>query len=102
MDSLSSLVKTLSPMFPASVYSGNAAQQAASVLIFTPSPAFSVSHPTSILSKHSPDVMVTGGMARELTVPPARVNIPESYMKEIMQCEMFPLGYHLSLAVKER
>lgn len=35
-------------------------------------------------------------------MPLARGNVPESCMKEAMLCEMSPLRYHLSLAVKDK
>lgn len=101
VDSLSSLVKTLSLMIPAAVLSGTAAQKPVSVTIHNLSP-LSVSHSASLLSQHSPNAIVIGGMSRELNVPTARVNVPEACMKEVMLCEMSPLGYHLSLAVKEK
>lgn len=33
---------------------------------------------------------------------PVRNNVPEACMKEVMPCEILPLGFHLNQSIKER
>lgn len=56
-----------------------------------------------------PDAVVIVGNQNQLPVPgtlptaaPVRFTVPEISMKDAMPCEISPLDYHLSTAVKEK
>ena len=92
MDSLSSLVRTLT----------HAGAVSASPVSHLNSNTIHSTHSAIAPVIQTPNVvMAPGALAGEVNSP-GRVSVPEACMKEVMPCEMSPLGYHLSTSVKEK
>lgn len=103
VDSLFSLIKSLSPV-----------SKNFSVNTVTLAPTYAVNPSAAAVSEFKPVVFsaVPGeGLnvesQKELPDPESlqmtvRYNVPEVCMKDAMPCEISPLGYHLSVSVKEK
>lgn len=90
--SLSSLVQSLSGMSIPAVASNISALP----------PASSITVPPVVL--HNTQGIQNASFIPESLTPaaPVRAPVPEICMKDAMPCEVSPLGFHLSLAVKEK
>lgn len=90
--SLSSLVQSLSGMSIPAVASNISALP----------PASSITVPPVVL--HNTQGIQNASFIPESLTPaaPVRASVPEICMKDAMPCEVSPLGFHLSLAVKEK